>query len=292
MCTRRRPFLLFLLTALLLPGAALRAQDAQTRTWTDRSGHALEAVLVGLQGPRVVLEKDGVRRTFLLDTLSYDDRRYVEEQVAAWKRADRKERLGAYQFKLDEEVAATLKTRGVWNEDGLYPKSREAVKERVKALLAAGRGSDREQALALLNVYRYLCDVPCDVTLDEVYSEKATAAAEVCARLGRLDHAPPNPGMPEERYQLGREGAGGSNLFGGGGMPSSVHGYMNDSDPGNIDRVGHRRWCLNPRMGKTGFGAYGNYAAMWSMDGSRTEVPDFDFVAFPPRGYMPVEYFR
>jgi hypothetical protein len=67
---------------------------------------------------------------------------------------------------------------------------------------------------------------------------------------------------------------------------------MDDSDPSNIDRVGHRRWCINPRMLKTGFGRTGKFGAMYSMDQSQKTLPDFDLVAFPTRGWMPVEYFN
>jgi hypothetical protein len=70
-----------------------------------------------------------------------------------------------------------------------------------------------------------------------------------------------------------------------------VDGWMNDSDPSNIAVVGHRRWCLNPRMLKSAFGADGNYAAMHAHDGSRKQVPDWDIVAYPARGWMPAELF-
>jgi hypothetical protein len=74
-------------------------------------------------------------------------------------------------------------------------------------------------------------------------------------------------------------------------MVASVRGFMDDSDAKNIERVGHRRWCLNPAMLKTGFGSSGKYAAMWSIDTSRSEVPDYDFVSFPPPGLTPVGCF-
>jgi hypothetical protein len=66
---------------------------------------------------------------------------------------------------------------------------------------------------------------------------------------------------------------------------------MDDSDERNIDRVGHRRWCLNPAMGKSAFGSFGNQAAMYAFDGSNRDVPDWDFVAYPARGYMPTSHF-
>ncbi len=74
-------------------------------------------------------------------------------------------------------------------------------------------------------------------------------------------------------------------------MVGSIKCYMDDSDPTNIDRVGHRRWCLNPAMQKAGFAGAKQFAAMWSMDRSRAEVPDYDFVAFPPPGLIPTSTF-
>jgi hypothetical protein len=67
---------------------------------------------------------------------------------------------------------------------------------------------------------------------------------------------------------------------------------MADADPGNITVLGHRRWCLNPAMKKTGFGRSDRFTAMFAFDRSREKVPDFTFVAFPPRGYLPLDYFR
>ena len=44
-------------------------------------------------------------------------------------------------------------------------------------------------------------------------------------------------------------------------------------------------------MGKTGFGRSGVFSAMFSFDGSLKPVPDYDFIAYPPPGLMPIEYF-
>jgi hypothetical protein len=74
-------------------------------------------------------------------------------------------------------------------------------------------------------------------------------------------------------------------------LTTMVDAFVDDSDEGNVDRLGHRRWCLNPTMGKVGFGRSGKFAAMWAFDQSATNVPDYDFVCYPARGYMPLEYF-
>jgi len=80
------------------------------------------------------------------------------------------------------------------------------------------------------------------------------AAARLCKAIGKLDHKPENPGLDEEDYQLGLKGTKGSNLsFGRPRLVDAVDGWMEDSDPFNIEHVGHRRWCLSVPMLKVGF---------------------------------------
>jgi hypothetical protein len=110
--------------------------------------------------------------------------------------------------------------------------------------LAAERGD----CLRLLKIYRYLCDVPhADLALVDTFNRHADAGSKLCERIGRLDHTPENPGLPEDEYAFAYTGTSRSNLFQGNGMPGSVPAYMDDSDARNIDRVGHRRWCARSR---------------------------------------------
>ena len=159
----------------------------------------------------------------------------------------------------------------------------------IKAVLQdPGLQAKREDAVRLLMGYRSICGLPyADIKLDWTYVAHAVAAAKMLARIGKLDHTPANPGMPEAEYRFAYKGTSCSNLSDGGSLVESVRMFMHDSDPGNIDRLGHRRWCLNPAMLKTGFGSSGGYTAMWSFDRSRGEIPDYDYVAFPPRGLCP-----
>ncbi len=147
-----------------------------------------------------------------------------------------------------------------------------------------------ENELRTLMAYRAVVGVPYDnMTLDRQQTAHAMAAAFLLNKIDRLDHNPPcPPGFPQDMYQFGHKGASCSNLFGGKGITGSVRGYMNDSDPGNIKSLGHRRWCINPGMLTTGFGEFGKYAAMWSFDGSQDLSQfDYDFLAFPARGLTP-----
>ena len=119
-------------------------------------------------------------------------------------------------------------------------------------------------------------------------------AQKLLKAVGKLDHTPANPGLPEAEYKDGYNGTSHSNIFTSSPISSlakSVDAYMDDSDAGNISRLGHRRWCLNPAMQTTGFGKYGNFSAMWSFDTRRPNMRDWDIVAYPARGYMPTEYF-
>ncbi|MEL6431330.1 MAG: hypothetical protein AAFR54_19310 [Planctomycetota bacterium] len=152
----------------------------------------------------------------------------------------------------------------------------------------------RRRALARLKAYRALCQLPWrDITLVPEWNELCRAAAEVLEANGELSHTPPKPPVfDEERYRQGYEGANKSNIhFGPGGVVSSIDFYMDDSDAKNIDSVGHRRWCLNPAMGRTGFGRSGVWSAMWAMDASGNGVRGRKTVLYPPDGFVPADLF-
>ncbi len=154
---------------------------------------------------------------------------------------------------------------------------------------------DAVAAVQRLNAYRFLCGVPANVTLDPEQTFYAQAGSKLLKAIDKLDHTPPNPGLPDQEYKDGYNGTSHSNLFEAGAttpLSSSIDGYMNDSDEGNIKLIGHRRWCLNPFMQTTGFGKTDKFAAMWSMDSRRPNSPDWEMIAFPARGYMPTEYFH
>lgn len=209
------------------------------------------------------------------------------------------------------KVLAGAKTlsRQVWKQgelvelDGLapFPVPRRTLHEQLLAILstaptpdpADGKSLLRQTALLRLRAYRQLCGLPqAEMVLNAPWNELCDAAAELNQAIGHLDHTPPRPaGFDEARYKQGYEGASHSNLAWGGSLPSAVDNWMDDSDPGNLDRIGHRRWCLNPAMKKTAFGTAGTYHAMWSMDASGAWPKGLDVVCYPPRGYVPVDLF-
>lgn len=150
---------------------------------------------------------------------------------------------------------------------------------------------DRLYALQRLRTYRALCGLHWDhIVLKGEWNELCDAASEVSEANGELTHWPEKPeGFDDERFRQGYLGAGKCNLAGD-GLRRSVEEYMDDSDPTNIDRVGHRRWCLNPTMGKTGFGVSGVWSAMWATDNSGPSNNP-ESVMYPPAGHVPVDLF-
>lgn len=201
-------------------------------------------------------------------------------------------------------------TKQTWRDGDLvqlddlppFPLGQRALLTELRAIVTAPPpaldakdplAADRYAALRRLAAYRRLCGLPfAELSLVPDWNLRCDAAAEVCRRLGHLDHTPTRPpDLDEERFKLGYDGASHSNLAAGGTLENSVDQYMDDSDPSNIDRIGHRRWCLNPPLQKVGFGHDGGYSAMWSMDQSGGSPRNLDFVCYPPHGYTPVDLF-
>lgn len=189
---------------------------------------------------------------------------------------------------------ASLGMGGAEQDPKLYPKSMGEIKAMTQVLAGKKGGSVANEFMSRLRQYRYVVGVPFEnVVWDTKLQDLAEHAALVCAKLNQMTHTPTKPpGMTDAEYELCKKGAGESNLFTGLTQAGPcVDGWIDDSDPKNIDRVGHRRWCLNVHMGKSAFGANGNYAAMYAWDGSNKDVPDWDYVTYPARGYMPISYF-
>ncbi|NLZ52178.1 MAG: dockerin type 1 [Thermoanaerobacteraceae bacterium] len=158
----------------------------------------------------------------------------------------------------------------------------------------AGKVKDEylQEALDLLNFIRYLVGLPDDIYLDETYINYTQHGAVLLAAVNKLTHHPPQPAdMPDEFYEIGYKGTSQSNCaYGFGNIFGTILGYMYDSDSSNIDRVGHRRWLLNPSMQKTGFGYYKRYSATYAFNRTRESKTLYDFISWPAENYMPVEF--
>ena len=117
--------------------------------------------------------------------------------------------------------------------------------------------STLNSGIAMLNNIRYIAGLNYDVALDDGFNEECQAGALINKINGSISHYPQQPSdMSDEMYQLAYKGCNESNIAWGYSTLNKciVFGWMSDDDDGNISRVGHRAWCLNPTMGKTGFG--------------------------------------
>ena len=171
----------------------------------------------------------------------------------------------------------------------------------LSAPYAAGKVSDESlgQALAMLNQIRYIAGLDAGVTLNDTYTQMAQTGSMLNAANNQLSHYPSRPsGMSDELYELGYSGTSSSNIAMTSWRSSllkSLMMWMDDSDSSNIDRLGHRRWILNPTMQQTGFGyAVSNSGAAYSS----VYVFDYDYhntdvtgVAWPATE-MPKRYFE
>lgn len=213
-----------------------------------------------------------------------------------------------------QDLAGKITARETWFEGKLiYPKSLEAIERKLAEIasepLAGPAGAaklpefepftanSQIRALRRLRAFRYLCDVPYDVTLSRPYGELCTAASMLLEILGRLDHTPEKPpGVPDSLYVPARQGLAEGNLHehsarsGEALVVGGVDIWVWDSDRHNIKEVGHRRWSLNPRMKEVAWGTRGKFTVMYSHDSGRPDAHARDFVAYPSRGYFPISY--
>ena len=166
------------------------------------------------------------------------------------------------------------------------------------------------EALEELNYIRWLIGVPNNVTLNEDYTDMAQHGAVLLDVIDQLTHTPSKPSdMSEEFYNLAYNATTHGNLsvgkmivngqvYGNMTLGQSLKGYMDDSDSYNIDRVGHRRWLMNPRMKQTGFGisTRRGYASIYVIEENET-LPSWsiadEFITWPTcKREHPLTYFN
>jgi len=150
-----------------------------------------------------------------------------------------------------------------------------------------------EDALRHLKAYRWLCGLTTDQELDDGCIDFCQHGAVIMGAIKELTHFPEQPAdMDKAFFDKAYKGTSSSNIASGSdSLRQAIDMFMDDSDSTNIDRVGHRMWCLNPRKKKAGFGEVEMWICEWSVDSS-AEIPRPDFVRYPAAGYFPVEYFH
>ena len=256
---------------LALAGLALGAAE-EWHTFTDKGGRSFvgRVVSVDEDAESAVVETKATGRHSEIDfrILSESDISYLQD----WRpqKDDAKEPSSGEET--DQDLGET--------SSRLYPKTKEEIRARLREIetrdAPKGISSEQQDTVNRLNIYRYLSGVPHDVVADPKMVEQATDAAGACEKNGGLSHA------------LGHS-TDICNLAGGGSMLSSVGQYITDSGENNREKRGHRKWCLNPPMGKTGFGSSGIYSAMVAMDSSGSRKTK-DSWAYPGKGFFPKEY--
>lgn len=150
-----------------------------------------------------------------------------------------------------------------------------------------------------VNWFRAMAGIPASINLYGDYSLQDQAAALTMSANNSLSHYP--PATWNCWTQTAYDAAGKSNLSLGAIGSDAVTGYMRDPGTSNAP-VGHRRWILYPQTQNMGTGdvpagTYGGSSvmganALWTVDSNfgkpRPTVRD-DFVAWPPKGYVPYQ---
>ena len=187
------------------------------------------------------------------------------------------------------DIIAQIKKNGAYPSDAVTYK--KAYKTKSPYYEGALSDATLKKALATLNNVRYIAGLNYNVTLDSTYTAQCQAGAYVDYLIDDLRHDPRKPsGMSDALYKKGYAGCSSSNIAMGSSTLNSciLYSWMYDSDSSNIRYVGHRGWCLNPTMGKTGFGVAGIYMSMYALDMSNNS--SIKNVAWPAQT-MPLEYF-
>ena len=176
----------------------------------------------------------------------------------------------------------------------------------VSAPYATGQVKDYalKTAAARLTMLRRLAGLPA-VELDATLNQQAQYGAVLLA-ASEFSHTPAQPSdMNSDFYQKGYAATSTSNIHYTGTSGSSIStgsyvlakstdGFMDDSDGYNVDRVGHRRWQLNPTMKKVGFGMSVKQQGSWTYQFVAEKITDtsgpavdYDFISWPASGNFP-----
>jgi uncharacterized protein YkwD len=143
----------------------------------------------------------------------------------------------------------------------------------------------RANALKIINLYRWLADLPAVVT-DPMRDAQAQACSLMMEAEGSLSH---EPGTDWACYsEQGADGASSSNISGGPGV-SSIDAYMLDN--GNATTIGHRRWTLSNSLGPIGLGSTGPGGSSCFQNLSGTGRAGKPWMAWPAPGIIPLQAF-
>jgi hypothetical protein len=141
-----------------------------------------------------------------------------------------------------------------------------------------------ENAHRLHTLYRFMAGLE-PVEMTDEGNRLAQGCALLMAANGRISHTPDSSWtcFTEEAADT----AGTSSLSGG-GVVSSVDGYM--IDPGNPTTLGHRRWILSNMLASVGFGGAGRFSCQY-QPAQRPAPGAKAWIAWPPPGEVPIQSF-
>ena len=187
-----------------------------------------------------------------------------------------------------------------------YTGSPYDVKPSSSAPYSIGKlnSSALKDANNMLNFVRFLSDLPDDVVFTDALNQQCQYGSVLLAANGALSHRPTKPSdMPQDFYQKGYDNCGASNLHSSSSyrddtsVSDYIASFMDDSDPSNIDRVGHRRWIINPAMLYSGVGLAQNskskesFNTLYAFDASRTQSVAYEAVRWPNGSAFPTAFF-
>lgn len=152
-----------------------------------------------------------------------------------------------------------------------------------------------ERALRLINLHRWLADVP-----PVVHIQAWRPAAQECALLahanGQLSHTPPRDWTCWTDLA---DHASSVSLIANRSAPQAINAFI--EDPGNEETMVHRRWLLSEEIWRVGLGSTDRYACV-VVDGRRLEEGESQtgrpsstkrgWVAWPPAGPVPIAVFH
>ncbi|MCU0702351.1 MAG: CAP domain-containing protein, partial [Myxococcaceae bacterium] len=151
------------------------------------------------------------------------------------------------------------------------------------ASCTAGALSDsaRDNSLKLINLYRFLADLP-PVTRDPAKDQSSQECALMMDANNQLSHSPP---ASWACYSMsGATAAGRANICTGRAV-RCIDLYM--SDFGNETTIGHRRWFLSNQLGPVGIGGTTGGSCHHVIGGTGTATKPW--LAYPPPGPVPLE---
>lgn len=252
---------------LFIPLLGFSAEE--WRSFTSIDGRKMEARIVTVKADSVVVDLKSN-----LSQVTIDFKKLSKEDVKFLKKH------GQGAATSPEAAADGTPPDGEPGVGKLYPRSKEEIRDGIREIEKQPKpdevSKEVHKATQLLNIYRFLSGVPSDVQADAAFSKCATDAALACKQNGGLAHT------------LGHS-TNKCNLSSVPNVIASVSQYMEDSGANNREIRGHRAWCLNPPMGKVGFGSGGDaFSAMWCMDNSGKSIRGS--WAYPGKGLYPLEY--